>query len=490
VYRDTSSIGSTSPSALTPVDSVGPPTTSFTDTGLDAGRTYFYRVTAVTTDGAESAFSPEASVLLYPTSIAMNATRSFGDASGPTDYRLVALPGAVNRPLGDAVDGEAGGEWQAYRDDGSSFVRFDGSDAFTFRPGRGFWLTSRQDWTVEDQFSTVSLREDTSAAIAVNDGWTIVSNPFGTPVDWSTVEAANGGDLPPLWAFGGAFDSTMTFASATSGTAYYFFNDDASRDSLRVPYPGASTAKDRTTSKKTQPPMLALSASPKQAERPSSTIHVGFTKGEANPGQLRAPPGRFEAVSLRVKPRQNGQDTDAPLLMAQRRRLEGNGETFALRLTSQTEGPVQLTAHHLSAVENQTVALLDPSAARSFDLRTDAPITLSPDGDEQPLKVAIGSESYVNRQKEQIVPAEVRLTSYPNPVRGQGTIEYALPEAQEVTLRVYDVLGREVATLVDGRKEAGRHRAELKTAPMASGVYFGRLTVGRQTRTQKITVVR
>jgi hypothetical protein len=59
-----------------------------------------------------------------------------------------------------------------------------------------------------------------------------------------------------------------------------------------------------------------------------------------------------------------------------------------------------------------------------------------------------------------------------------------------VTLQVYDVLGRRVATLEQGRKKAGRHTARLETGRLSSGVYFGRLKAGEQTRTQKITVVR
>jgi hypothetical protein len=59
-----------------------------------------------------------------------------------------------------------------------------------------------------------------------------------------------------------------------------------------------------------------------------------------------------------------------------------------------------------------------------------------------------------------------------------------------VTLEVYDVLGRRVATLEQGQKEAGRHRVDLQTGQLSSGVYFGRLKAGGQTRTQKITVVR
>ena len=104
--------------------------------------------------------------------------------------------------------------------------------------------------------------------------------------------------------------------------------------------------------------------------------------------------------------------------------------------------------------------------------------------------MAIGTDSYVKDQTDKVLPDEVTLPSSPNPARQQGTVEYALPEKTEVTFRLYDVLGREVATIAQGRKTAWRHRVQLEVGRLASGVYFGRLQVGDQTLTQKITVVR
>ena len=57
-------------------------------------------------------------------------------------------------------------------------------------------------------------------------------------------------------------------------------------------------------------------------------------------------------------------------------------------------------------------------------------------------------------------------------------------------IAVYDMLGRQVAVLENGRREDGRHRVTLDGDRLASGVYFGRLQIGDQTRTQKMTVVR
>ena len=106
------------------------------------------------------------------------------------------------------------------------------------------------------------------------------------------------------------------------------------------------------------------------------------------------------------------------------------------------------------------------------------------------LKLAVGTEGYVEDEAESVLPDEVSLTSYPNPVRRQGTLQYALPEASEVSLKVYDILGREVATVERGRKQAGRHQVTFEVERLSSGAYFGRLEAGGKTRTQKITVVR
>jgi hypothetical protein len=76
----------------------------------------------------------------------------------------------------------------------------------------------------------------------------------------------------------------------------------------------------------------------------------------------------------------------------------------------------------------------------------------------------------------------------PNPVRQQATVRYALPEAQDATLRLYDVLGRRVQTLVDDGTE-GRHERTIDVSGLSSGVYFLRFKTEETVQTQKLTVV-
>ncbi len=66
--------------------------------------------------------------------------------------------------------------------------------------------------------------------------------------------------------------------------------------------------------------------------------------------------------------------------------------------------------------------------------------------------------------------------NYPNPFNPVTTIDYQLPVASHVSLKVYDVLGREVETLIDEQQEAGYKTVQLNAGRVASGVYFFRLT--------------
>ncbi|MDX1420368.1 MAG: T9SS type A sorting domain-containing protein [Rubricoccaceae bacterium] len=78
----------------------------------------------------------------------------------------------------------------------------------------------------------------------------------------------------------------------------------------------------------------------------------------------------------------------------------------------------------------------------------------------------------------------------PNPFARQTTISYEVAAAADVRLAVYDVLGREVAVLVDARQEAGTHSAVFNASDLAAGTYVYRLQVGTDVRTGRMTLAR
>ena len=80
--------------------------------------------------------------------------------------------------------------------------------------------------------------------------------------------------------------------------------------------------------------------------------------------------------------------------------------------------------------------------------------------------------------------------NYPNPFNPSTIIKWQIPEAGLVNLKIYDVLGCEIATLVNKEFTAGKHEFELNAADLASGVYFYRLKAGSFIQTKKMLLIK
>ncbi len=80
--------------------------------------------------------------------------------------------------------------------------------------------------------------------------------------------------------------------------------------------------------------------------------------------------------------------------------------------------------------------------------------------------------------------------NYPNPFNPSTKIQYRIPNAEFVTLKVYDVLGREVATLVNEKKSPGTYEVEWNASAFSSSVYFYRLTSGDYTAVKKLLLLK
>ena len=89
------------------------------------------------------------------------------------------------------------------------------------------------------------------------------------------------------------------------------------------------------------------------------------------------------------------------------------------------------------------------------------------------------------------LPSEVQLSqNYPNPFNPVTSINFGLPENSDVSLKVYDMLGREVAVLFDGFKRQGYHSITFDASSLASGVYIYRLSTNKGAVTKKMTLLK
>jgi hypothetical protein len=105
----------------------------------------------------------------------------------------------------------------------------------------------------------------------------------------------------------------------------------------------------------------------------------------------------------------------------------------------------------------------------------------------RPSNITItGIQTYNNE-----VPGTYTLMqNYPNPFNPSTYIAFTIPKEENVTLKVYDILGNEVASLVNGKQQEGTYNIFFDGANLSSGVYFYKLTAGNYTDTKKMTLLK
>ena len=118
---------------------------------------------------------------------------------------------------------------------------------------------------------------------------------------------------------------------------------------------------------------------------------------------------------------------------------------------------------------------------RIFDMNSNSSAEINDQNEEITLRTV----------SESVTPVHFALDqNYPNPFNPSTVIHYQLPVQSQVSLKVYNLLGQEVAVLVNGRKEAGRHEVVFDGSNRASGVYMYRLQAGDFISSKKLLMVK
>jgi hypothetical protein len=124
------------------------------------------------------------------------------------------------------------------------------------------------------------------------------------------------------------------------------------------------------------------------------------------------------------------------------------------------------------------------------DLVSITGITLFKDPDRVRIRVSDPTVA-VEESNLEMLPTNFSLSqNYPNPFNPSTVISFQLPVSSHVMLQVFDVNGREVATLVDGEMPAGKHAVPFAPRDLAGGLYFYKLTAGKFTQTRKAILMK
>jgi hypothetical protein len=147
------------------------------------------------------------------------------------------------------------------------------------------------------------------------------------------------------------------------------------------------------------------------------------------------------------------------------------------------------TGHVFTTSGHQVVPLALTATGDSFRLQ---PAMTIPLGREVAIIIYIATSplTTVNKERAPLLPSFVLEQNYPNPFNPTTVISFQLPVRNYVTLRVFDVTGREVARLVESYLEAGNHSVRFDAGNLPSGVYFYQITAGKFSQVRKAVLIR
>lgn len=458
---------------------------SNTDTTLTMGPGEFH---IYTTQKFEA---PDKELIRFlPTQMDVQISQSFSGSSSPQDYRLVALPGRANESLANVMSGDPNITWQAYWDNGQTdnfMVKYDGSNTFTLEPGNGFWVTSKENFAYNQTVPTVDINANNHASIPLHEGWNIISNPLHTDVAWSQVSAANNGNLQPIWHFDGSYSQATNFASARSGEAFYFLNDQ-DLDHLLIPYE-ESSANKKTDTKQNEIKLVTRV----DGKQTSSNTLTFVPSKQSTPPSVVAPPSGFEGASLRFASNKENQESKRVSCFAQIYRTPNpEGHRIKLNLSAKPGEPVSISAKGWDETSLDQIALLDTESGQKYSLMNGKEAKITPEKEKTNLLLVIGDTSYINKQQEEFLPNKIDIKpNYPNPFNPSTTLRFELPEQTEVRLQVFNVLGQRVSTLINNEvREAGLHTVTFDASRQASGMYFAVFEIGDRRFVQKMMLIK
>ncbi|MFH0735675.1 MAG: T9SS type A sorting domain-containing protein [bacterium] len=129
-------------------------------------------------------------------------------------------------------------------------------------------------------------------------------------------------------------------------------------------------------------------------------------------------------------------------------------------------------------VADRTFNLLYNNGSSSFNL------------DGARVQVVYSTLTDVNESEISVVDKFSLNQNYPNPFNPNTTISFSLPKEEFVTLKIYDILGKEIATLINAELSAGTYQKDWQPKNISSGIYFYRLQAGKYTETRKMSFLK
>jgi minor extracellular serine protease Vpr len=371
----------------------------------------------------------------------------------------------------------------------------------TFTLGKGFWLGLLDSAVVD--FSGTPVKDTISTDL--DKYWNIISIPYLTPITKGNIFVERSGVKIP-------FDSAVSSGWISSSlfgydprTKSYYLSDTLEpwlgywfatlKDSLKLIYTPSSTA----------PSPKVIFADVKSDDRNWNVIlsarlgdvldklaFFGVRDG-ASDGIDRfdypkppLPPGEKAIQVYFYHPEWNFEL--GPYFASDIRASFGDVKSWKFYVRCLSGGEVKLS-WDLSQVPGRfNFTLFDVSSGRVVDMRSVSEYVYNAVNNET-REFRIDAVTGVS--EENTIPKSYALyQNYPNPFNPSTTIEFDIPERTNVKLVIYDILGREVETLIDKELEPGKYKLNFNATNLPTGVYFYRLQAGNFIEQKKMILIK
>ena len=425
----------------------------------------------------------------YPATYSLSNTTTFPSYSYPkdyasTDYRLVGLPGGSNQSISSFLTGNQGTDWEVYWDNGTNtqdqnvyLNKFSaGSADFNCVAGRAFWLVNKGPWTISTTVSSATLNANDEAVISIHDGWNIITNPFDQQINWAAIQAYNDTLNESIHAFNGSFS---TAAALAPYFGYYFYNDpNDNRTGIRIPF--SYTYTNPTNIPNPEPVAWKIKINLTIGENSDEPVYLGIANNagdKLDKFDMRKPRAISRNSSIYFE--RPGWTNNYNIFSTDIRKNSGELQIWDFNVYSQIRDEASLNFENVLEVPEQLeVYLVDLERASYFDLRKNQVYSFIPVKDISRFQVIIGKPEQIISQLNSTLPTEFTLgNNYPNPFNPTTLIPFSIPEASQVKLIVYNILGQQVKVLYDGIIEPGNHYlmwdgSDSAGRRVASGVYL------------------
>jgi hypothetical protein len=433
----------------------------------------------------------------------------------PATYRMLSVPVALgDRSIYDVLENQYGApdpaEWRVARwNPNEEAYAFGEAAAGDVAPGEAVWLITAGGDSLSVGNGVQSADAAGPRSVTLGPGWNQIGSPFPFPVAWADVRRPGSVRLPV--AYDASQSEPYQFESTTlrPWRGAFVFNEADSAVTIRIPpleaegeaSPNASLAKAGAAADAYRLQATAIHSRDGRTLTDRATW-VGFDEAAQSgfgPKDRAKPPAVGPHVRLHVMPE------EGPALARSLKPPTTEGAAWDLRVGLRLDEPIR-SPKEVTVVLNEQGPR--PAGFKRYVVDRDRgrrlPVThgsvtvrLTEDQPTRRLRVIVGTEAFA-RQNDAGASLTIEKTKLranaPNPFTESTTIPYQLAEEADVTIAVYDLLGRRVRTLVDRTQRAGVHRVEWRPGQggdaLASGVYFCRMKAGSYRDTRKVILVR